>query len=311
VYLTLILFFVGFYILIQGANFLIKGASALTRILGVSNIVIGLLIAGIGTSIPEFSITIFANFIGESGIGIGTIVGSNTFNILFILGLCALLFPIQLKKEWVHRDLVWNIFAVLIALVFGLDGELSRPEGLILSALFLLWIFIVSKHKKVVDHEKTEDVSQLTIPIALGMILGGLIGVLIGGTWVVDGAIEIARALSVSERLIGLTIVGIGTSLPELAVSLVAAYRREHGIAVGNIIGSNIFDFLGILGPGSLIQPIVFPSGLILDTVITLSASMLLLLSVFVGKKYVLNRPKSFVFIILFFFYMTYVFMRG
>jgi cation:H+ antiporter len=313
-FFTLLLFFVGFYILIKGAGFLVDGSSSLARRFHISNLVIGLVIAGIGTSIPEFSISFIANLFGEGEVGLGTIIGSNTFNILFILGVSALFFPLRLKPEWVHRDMAWNIIAVFVAASFAIplgDGTLSRFEGFFMLALFSFWLYVTIKKSNSVNYEEGEPFRVLTFPIAAGLILAGLLGVILGGKWVVDGAVLIARELGMSEGLIGLTIVGIGTSLPEFAVTFVAALRGQPGIAVGNIIGSNIFDFLMILGFGALIRPIDFPPHLFLDMIITMLSASILYGFMFMGEIYVLKRSQGLFLIFLYVIYVLYVIGRG
>jgi len=310
---TLVLFFIGFYILIKGANFLVDGATSIARRFNISLLVIGLVIAGIGTSIPEFSISFIANLVGEGDVGIGTIVGSNTMNILFILGITALIFPLRLREEWVNRDLIWNIFAVFTAVAFILpfgDGVITRIEGAAMIVIFFLWLYMTIAKSNNVDEEQP-PVRILTVPLAFVLISAGLIGVVIGGRWVVDGGVEIAGFFGMSEALIGLTIVGIGTSLPELAVSFVAAYRGEMGLAIGNIVGSNIFDFLMIFGFSALIQPIVYPQVLEVDIIVTLFAAMFLYGSMFVGELYTLKRWQGLVFVLLYIMYLVYLFGRG
>lgn len=311
-FLTLLLFFLGFYILIKGADFLVDGASSLARRFNISNLVIGLVIAGIGTSIPEFAISFLANLFGEGGIGLGTIIGSNTFNLLFILGFSALVFPLTFKSVWVERDFIWNIIAVFVAAAFALpfgDGTISRLEGLFMLVLFLLWLYIVIKRSdEVVEGE--DPVRILTFPITAVLIFAGLVGVILGGKWVVDGAVVIARELGMAEGLLGLTAVGIGTSLPELAVTFVAALKGQPGIAVGNIIGSNIFDFLLILGLGALARPIVFPPELFLDMVITMLSAALLYGFMYVGDYYILKRWQGFFMVVLYFLYLGYIISR-
>jgi cation:H+ antiporter len=311
---TLVLFLVGFYILIKGANFLVDGATAIARRFNISLLVIGLVIAGIGTSIPEFAISFIGNLTGEEQLGLGTIVGSNTMNILFILGITALVFPLRLREEWVNRDLVWNVFAVFTAMAFALplgDGVITRIEGIAMLAIFFLWLYMaITKSNNVVDEEHM-PFRAFTAPLAFTLIGAGLVGVILGGRWVVAGAAEVALFFGMSEALIGLTIVGIGTSLPELAVSFVAAYRGEPGIAVGNVVGSNIFDFLLILGFGALVQPIVYPQILTIDIVVTLFAAMLLYGFMYVGEFYVLKRWQGLVLAFLYIVYLIYIFGRG
>lgn len=307
--LTLSLFLIGFYILIKGANFLVDGSTSLARKFNISNLVIGLVIAGIGTSIPEFAISFLANITGESGVGLGTVIGSNTFNILFILGFSALFFPLKLKADWVKRDLSWNIVSVIVAIFFAYVigfGEISRIEGAAMLALFVIWLYIVIKKSNDAT-EYPEQIRIIAFPLAAGLIFAGLVGVILGGKWVVDGGVEIAKTLGASNALIGLTIVGIGTSLPELAVSFVAAYKKQPGIAVGNIIGSNIFDFLMILGFGALVKPVMAPASLLPDMIITAISAALLLAVMFVGEKYTLRRWEGFIFILLYAAYLIYL----
>ncbi|MBI2640279.1 MAG: calcium/sodium antiporter [Candidatus Sungbacteria bacterium] len=311
--LSLFLFFIGFYVLVKGANWLVDGASSLARRLNIPGIIIGLVIAGIGTSIPEFAVTFFSNLTGEGGIGLGTVVGSNTFNILFILGFTALAFRLPFRTEWVERDLWWNMLAVAIVLVFALPGAngISRLEGVFMLLIFGAWIYVVIRQSNQMEETAEPEIRLLTFPIALGFILAGLVGVVIGGKWVVDGAVVFARALGTSEQLIGLTIVGIGTSLPELAVTFVAAYKGRMGIAIGNIIGSNIFDFLMILGFAALFKPISFPQDAFFDGIVTLFSAALLYGSMFVGEPLVLKRWQGLVFVFLYVVYLVYILGRG
>lgn len=319
-FITIVLFFVGFYILIKGSNFVTDGASLLATKLNISTWVIGLLIVGIGTSIPEFSISVISNLLGEGEIAFGTIIGSNTFNILFILGASAILFPLTFKKRWVRRDLVSNIFAIIIASLAGIysllgksDFIISRIEGFIMLILFCIWVYYSLKKP---DDTSTDNIDNrvtlaFTLPVMVFMILAGLIGVILGGKWVVDGAIEIAKNLGMSEKLIGLTIVGIGTSLPELAVSLSAAYKKQVGIAVGSIIGSNIFDFLMILGFSAVLSPVVLNPELYIDVFVTLMSAAVLAALMFLGKRYVLTRPKGVLLIAVYILYLVYLAVRG
>ncbi len=316
-FITVLLFFAGLYILIRGAGWVTEGASALARKLNISTWVIGLVIVGIGTSIPEFSITVISNLLGNQEIALGTIIGSNTFNILFILGVSALLFPLTFKNSWIKRDLIWNIFAVLITVFVGFyslsggrDFLITRTEGFIMLILFCVWLYY-SLEKP--DDNTTDGGSNraLTLPLVILMIFIGLAGVVLGGKWVVDGAVEIARDIGVSEKLIGLTIVGVGTSLPELAVSLTAACKKQFGIAVGNIIGSNIFDFLMILGFSAVLSPIAFPQELYIDIWITFVAATMLMTSMFMGKRATLTRTKGAIFILVYLAYIVYLAIRG
>ena len=314
--LSLILFFIGFYILIKGAKTLVNGAVSVARIFNISNWFIGVVIVGIGTSIPELSINLASVFNGNT-IGLGTIIGSNTFNILFILGISALFYPILMKKEWVLKDFVFNILAVIIAaffIIFPVFGDsdflgVTRGEALFLLALFVGWILYMFYRKH--SNESGSDYKIFSVFTSFIMVLAGIVGVFIGGRWVVGGAETIAELFGASESLIGLTIIAIGTSLPELTVSVVALLRKRIGIAVGNIVGSNIFDFLGIIGITALLRPIAtFPS-VQFDIFAALGAALLLFAFTFIGRKYILSRLEGLIFIAGYIVYLVLIIWRG
>lgn len=278
---SLLLFIIGFFILLKGADVLITSASAIARELKVAPFLVGLFIAGIGTSIPEFTITVFSHATGNEAIGLGTILGSNTFNILVVLGAAALVLPLVFKENWITRDLVWNFLAIVIVALFSLvlgPGEISRLEGIAMLALFGGWIYLVVKDR---DLPEGSEVSK-AIPLrkAFGLSVVGLAGVLVGAEWVVGGAVAVASWAGVSDALVGLTIVSIGTSLPELVVTITAALAGRQALAVGNIIGSNIFDFFVILGVAALIKPMSFPLNFSTDIGVTLAAAVSLFLLV-------------------------------
>jgi len=306
--LTIFLFFIGFYILIKGANFLVEGAVSFAHKFKIPHIVIGLIIVGIGSSIPEFAITFVSNLLDQKEIGLGTVIGSNTFNILFILGFCAFLFPLTLKKIWVKRDMLWNIFAIILTCALALDGQLNSLDGVIMLATFIVWLIHVTKENK--DHKdenEKESFHIVAVPIAIMMILAGFLGIILGGKWVVDGAVALAKNFGISQTMVGLTILGIGTSLPELAIAVVAAYKKESGIAVGTIIGSNIFDFLMILGTSALVKPILFPKNLFFDISLTLFSAILLYIFMFTGTKHTLKRFEGFLFVAIYIAYIAYI----
>ena len=313
---SLILFGVGFYVLIKGANVLIRGAASIAKIFGLSAWFIGMVIVGIGTSIPEFSINVASVFDGSS-VGLATIIGSNTFNTLFILGLAALVAPLTFRREWIVRDLPLNIIAVLVATaaillpVFG--GEIhgiSRLEGLVLTVLLFGWLFFMLHRRGTSDDGADTEVFSWTA--SLIFIFAGLVGVFIGGKWVIDGAVTIATLAGVSPAFVGFTAVAIGTSMPELVVSLVAAWKKQTSLAVGNVIGSNIFDFLGILGITALIRPVAVLESIKFDIFATLGATLLLLLSaLYIGKRFTLTRTEGCIFVFLYLVYFGFLFIRG
>ncbi len=306
--LTFILFIFGLYVLVKGANLLVKEGAIIARYLGVSSLVIGILIAGIGTSIPEFAVTFFSNIVGENDVGMGTIIGSNIFNFLFILGLCALFYPIHFKKEWITRDMVWNILAILATIVTAWNGVVSRLEGVVLLVLCTVWILKVASGKHG-EHKHGATTNALIITFMLSV--AGLVGVLLGSYFVVNGAVSIAVELGVSQALVGMLIVGIGTSLPEITVSFAAARRRDYGMTVGNIIGSNIFDFLGIIGASALAYPMLFEKSLISDMFIALSVVVFVAVLAWRSKQYILGRVSGLLLLLAFLTYTLFVVLRG
>lgn len=313
---TILLFFIGFFILVRGAQILIKGAISVASFFDVSKWFIGLVIVGIGTSIPEFSINIASVFNGNI-IGIETVIGGSTFTILFILGLSALFYPLTFKKVWVYRDIVIDLAAViLVALIITLPilGSsfflgISQSEGLLLTGLLIFWLIFMFMQRTTPDGGV--DVKVLTLFTSVVMILAGVLGVFLGGLWVVGGAEVIAEVVGISPALIALTVVAVGASLPELVVSLVALFKKQTGIAIGNIIGSNIFNFLGIFGITALIRPIAVPEMFRFDILASLGAVFVLFALMFVGKRYTLSRPEGVFLIALYIAYLTFIIIRG
>lgn len=311
---TILLFFIGFWILLKGAGVLVDGAVSFAGRLRVPSFLIGLVIVGIGTSIPEFAVAFLGNLFGENDISLGTIIGSNTFNILFVLGVSAVVAPLAFEQSWVARDLVWNALAVGAATAVALGNRggfsgVTRGEGVVLLLLFVAWMAAAVRTADGADRDPRPS-RLLTVPIASLLVLAGLAGVVLGGKWVVDGAVAIAASLGLSGAFIGLTLVGIGTSLPELAVSVAAAWRRQTGIAVGNIIGSNIFDFLMIVGASAVARPIPYPPALAPDIAVTLAATLLLFAAMFIGKRYILEGWQGLLFVVLYVLYFVYLVVR-
>ena len=311
---SLILFVLGFYILIKGAQLLIRGAVSLARVFKVSNWFIGAFVVSVGTSVPELSINIASTFTGNN-IGLATIIGSNTFNIFVILGLSAIFYPIVMRREWVVKDAFFNIVFIFIAtimILFSVVGDsfngISQGEGLILLSIYFIWIWFLFHRKSGVDEET--DIEVVTLFTAFIMVVLGIVGVFFGGQWVVDGAVVIALLLGIEPSFVGLTIVAIGTSLPELTVSLVALSKRSTSIAIGNILGSSIFSFLGVLGVTALINPIVVLPGIQFDIFVVLTAAVLFFTLVLVGRRYTLTRMEGVLFLTLYFSYIIFLIFR-
>ncbi|MBD1205127.1 MAG: calcium/sodium antiporter [Rhodobacteraceae bacterium] len=253
--MTYLLFVVGLVALFFGGEYLVRGASAIARKFNLSPMVIGLTIVGFGTSAPEMLVSVQAALADQPAIAIGNVLGSNIANILLILGLSALIAPLLIPVRKLWRDLAFMLAATATIWVMLLDGQVTRLDGVILLAglvIFLVVAFVTGKSDE--DQSIEGDIPQWK---AWAMTLGGLVVLVIGARFLVDSATDIARAFGISEAVIGLTIVAVGTSLPELATSVIAAIRKQTEIAVGNIVGSNIFNIFGILGTTAVLAPIL------------------------------------------------------
>ncbi len=317
--LTYFLFFIGFIILIKGADLLVNGASSIAKKLKVSDLVIGLTIVAFGTSAPELFVNVSASIQGNSEIAIGNIIGSNIANILLILGVSALIFPLAVQSTTVWKEIPFSLLAALILGILANDylidhkenSELTRSDGLILLGFFIIFIYYIFSIAKKSENTAKEDFKQISNFRSAAYIILGLTGLVLGGTWIINGAIEIAGQFGVSEYLIGLTVVAVGTSLPELATSAVAAYKKNTDIAIGNVVGSNIFNIFWVLGISAVIKPLPFqPSGNS-DIAMTAFSSMLLFAVLFVGKKHLLEKWQGALFLILYVGYTVFLIMRG
>jgi cation:H+ antiporter len=256
---TLLAFLGGLALLIGGAEIMVRGAVSAARSAGISPLVVGLTVVAFGTSSPELAVTSWAAWSAQAPIGLGNVIGSNIFNILFILGISALITPLAVSRQLIVLDVPLMIGASILVLLLGLDGEISRVEGLVLFAGAILYtVWIVRKSRREERGAPDPGGRTMSLPVSLALIAVGVGLLVIGSHWFVDGASTIARLLGVSELMIGLTIVAVGTSLPEIATSVVASLRKERDIAVGNIIGSNIFNLLFVLGLATSISPAGF-----------------------------------------------------
>ena len=280
--MTYILFAVGLAGLFFGGNWLVQGASALALRFRVPPLVIGLTVVGFGTSTPELLVSVQAALAGAPGIAIGNVVGSNIANILLILGVAAVIGPIAANVGALRRDLGWMMGAALVTVPVFWSGMVGRWEGLLLFAGILLYIAICLRQA---GSEDEPEVVPAPAWRATAEVVGGLVLLLIGARLLIDSATDIARTFGVSEAVIGLTIVAIGTSLPELATSVVAAFRGERDIALGNVVGSNIFNILSILGITALVTPIpVEARFLSVDVPVMIGVSLLLVAVIWFGK---------------------------
>ena len=313
-----LLLVIGFILLIKGADVFVDGASKIARKIGIPSIIVGLTIVSIGTSAPELAISIISALDGNGGIAIGNVIGSNMFNALVVLGATSVISPIIFKKTTVKRDYVVDLFATILVyiLTFGFsmwDGDLSRMDGVIL--LFICIIYMILLIRIVRGRDLRNENRDENINIFKNIIISiiGIIGIVIGGDMVVDNATVIATTLGMSEKLVGLTIVAMGTSLPELVTSIVAAIKGEKEIALGNVLGSNIFNLLLIIGTSSAISPFIVSKSLIVDFIILIISTILIGGMIFLNKKDIkkITRIEGVMLLAIYVCYLIYIITRN
>ena len=297
---------IGFVLLIKGADFFVDGSAALAGYLKVPSVIIGLTIVAIGTSLPEAAVSISAGLAGSNEIAVSNIVGSNIFNTLVVVGASALIRPFKADSQIVKRDLPVNFVVTIILYLFVIGGMLSRIEGLILLAGIITYITVMVR--SALKNRVEEEIEPISLSKAALFIALGLAAVVFGGDVVVDSATAIAKSLGLSETLIGLTIVAIGTSLPELVTSVVASRKGESGLALGNAIGSNIFNILFILGMSSTLMPIPVVSENISDALVLIGICVLIYAFARFGEK--IGRGKGLIMIAIYIAYTAYIIMR-
>lgn len=307
---------VGFVLLIKGADFFVDGASAVARLLRVPSVVIGLTIVAMGTSAPETAVSITAGLSGSNEIAISNVIGSNIFNLLIVIGVCAIIKAFNTDLEILKRDMPINIGITVLLLIFLLDGSLSRIEGILLLLGLIIYLVVVVrsalKNRTTESAEEEEADKVQTIPQIILCIVGGLLAIIWGGDLVVDNAQRIALSFGMSPMLVGLTIVAMGTSLPELVTSVVASRKGESGLALGNAVGSCIFNILFILGMSSVLSPITLTGSggieSITDTAILAVVSIIMLICSNSGKK--VSRAEGILYVVLYAIYMTFAILR-
>lgn len=304
IFIQLLLLIVGFAMLVKGADWFVDGTSGIARKLGIPQLVVGLTIVAMGTSAPEAAVSITAALKNNASIAIGNIVGSNILNILIILGITAVITSVAIQTSTLKVEIPYMILITVILIIMGYTGgSISRIEGVILWILFiiyLIYLFILAKNGK----EENKEVEKSTWKLVLSTIVGGVV-VVWGSNITVDSATAIAEILGMSERFIGLTIVALGTSLPELVTSVTAARKGNADIAIGNIVGSNIFNILFVIGTSALITPVPYASNFIIDGIIAVAAGILLWISVF--RKMELRRPWGIVMLLCYGAYFVYL----
>jgi cation:H+ antiporter len=313
----------GLVLLVVGAEALVRGASKIAAFIGISPLVIGLTIVAFGTSSPELAVAIGSALDGKADIALGNVVGSNIFNVLFILGLSSLILPLVVNQQLVRLDVPIMIGASLLLMLFGGDGVLEKWEGAVLVAIGIWYtVFLIRQSKKEMNkavmkdyNEEYADVEKpknSLILLQIGFVLMGLVLLVFGSRWLVESAVGIATSFGISELVIGLTIIAAGTSLPELATSVIASIRKQEDIAVGNVVGSNIFNILFILGLTAIIAPggvQVNPAAMSLDIPFMIAVAVACLPLFFTGYR--IDRWEGFVFLGYYVAYTAYLILKS
>ena len=303
----------GFILLIKGADFFVEGSSSVAKRLRVPSLIIGMTIVAMGTSFPECSVSINASIAGSNGLAISNAVGSNIFNLMVVCGFCTLFCPLAVDKGTLKKEFPFSIIVALILLAFGSAGMvLGHIDGIILTlvfAIFLYWMVMSAKKARAGGNQADGDDYEI-IPVwkCIFYILGGIIAIIIGGDVVVDSASKIAAQFGMSDNLIGLTIVAFGTSLPELVTSVVAAKKNEVDMALGNVIGSNIFNILLVLGVAAAISPVAFVMENIVDIVVLVVMSLIVWW--FAWSKQKITRGEGIIMLLMYAIYVVYICIR-
>jgi cation:H+ antiporter len=314
--MDIILLIIGFLLLIKGADFFVDGAASIARRFNISTMVIGLTLVAFGTSAPELAVSINAAIDQSNGLVFGNVIGSNILNILFVLGLSAAITPIRIRLKTILKEMPFAIIATVAVLIMALDFSIdqtpniiSRIDGILLLILFAIYFYSMIEIIVLGKEDGTfEEITEMPLPRSILLTFIGMGAIIWGSDLTVTGAVGIARAFGLSEVIIGLTIVAIGTSLPELITSVVAARKGENDIAVGNIIGSNIFNLLLVLGVSSVINPIVIDQSSILDLSILTLAMIVILPIMYTGKK--ITRPEGIFMTLAYIAYMISLIFR-
>lgn len=302
-----VLLLVGFALLVWGADMFVDGSSSIAGILKVPSVIIGLTIVAMGTSAPEAAVSITAGLSGNADISLGNVVGSNIFNILAVVGICAMIFPAESPKDILKRDLWWNVAASIGLLLLILDGKLSRLDGVLLLIAFAIYIGIMIR--SALKNRGNSDLQEtMSVPKSIFFVILGLCMIVGGGNLVVNNASAIATSWGMSEALVGLTIVAIGTSLPELVTSITASKKGDSGISLGNAVGSDLFNILFILGIAAVLAPITVAPELIIDTVIMIVVAILIL--IFAKTNKITSRIEGLIMVLLYIAYTAYIIMR-
>ncbi|EMR04632.1 calcium/sodium antiporter [Cesiribacter andamanensis] len=321
-FVKLLLLILGFALLLKGADWLVSGASALAKRYRISELAIGLTIVAFGTSAPELVVSVIGALDGHNEVVLGNVIGSNNFNLFIILGFAGLLQPLWVQNSTVWKEIPYSLLAAVLlwvlandALLWGSPSAISRLDSLLLLLLFVLFLYYV--YRSLRQDKQPSGVAQAeALPLqsntkSILFIVLGLAGLVIGGRLVIDQALAIAHYLEVDERIIGLTVVAAGTSLPELATSVVAALRKRADIAVGNIIGSNVFNIFFVLGASALISPVSFDASFNLELVVLMAGTVFVFVAMFTGGRQRLDRWEAFFLLAIYLLYSYYFYTDG
>lgn len=312
---------IGFVLLIKGADFFVEGASSVAKMLKVPSLIIGMTIVAMGTSLPETSVSIAASMNNQNTLAVSNVVGSNIFNLMVVLGVCAVITELKVSKDVLKRDYPFSVLCAILLLVAGVIGmTLGRMDGTIFLVIFAVFIFYLIKsaldarksgeisEKEREMNEEMEEMEDLPVWKCILYIVGGAIAIKYGGDWVVDSASVIATSFGISATLVGLTICSVGTSLPELVTSIVAARKNELDMAVGNVVGSNVFNILMVLGIAATVSPIAFLTENIIDIVVLLVFSLITWVLCVTQKK--LSKKEGILMLVLYTIYLVYICIR-
>jgi len=318
--LSFLILIIGFALLIKGADVFVEGASSIAKKFNVPSMIIGLTIVAMGTSAPEAAVSVTSSLAGQNDMSVANVVGSNFFNILVVLGVSSIIAKLPVQKETIKKDTPFLILVSVLLLAFGINLKLGRLEGLVLLVLFTYFLVnTIKSAKKATENTssesgesaiavETETTSEISLPKTILISIIGIIGIVVGGDMVVDSATSIATAFGMSANLVGLTIVAVGTSLPEFVTSIVAIKKGETEIAIGNVIGSNVFNILLVLGLAAVINPIPMSMFAFIDIIFMVLITLLLYL--FMKKKNSLVKGQGIILVVLYIGYMAYTIIR-
>lgn len=316
---NIVLLLAGFVTLIKGADFMVAGASSIAKRFNISTLVIGLTIVAFGTSAPEMTVNAINSYYGRNEAIFGNVIGSNIFNLLFILGITGLIYPLVVQKSSVKYEVPLSLIAIGVLwllvndqFIFGMEANsLSRWNSLVLLGGFGVFMAYIYRSMKQNPDVEEDGIKEFKTWIAVVMVIGGIAMLIGGGYLVTENAVSIAQKFGLSEKLIGLTILAVGTSLPELATSAVAAFKKKTDIAIGNVIGSNIFNIFFILGVNGLINPIQYQAVLNTDLFVLAGGTVVLLISMFTLGRNKIDRWEALIFLMLYVAYTAYLIIRN